>query len=55
MQSFIYIGLKSRRCVDKLKRHYKKFKVAITYTKSSLLLVAFLDLYLVVSYLQVDF
>ena len=55
MQSLIYIGLKSRRYVGKPKRHYKEFKVAITYTKSSLLLIAFLDLYLVVSYLQVDF
>ena len=55
MQGFIYIGLKGCKCIGKLKRHYKEFKVAIMCIKGSLLLVAFLDLYLVVSYLQVDF
>ena len=55
MQGFIYIGLKSRRYIGKPKRHYKEFKVAIMHIKGSLPLVAFLDLYLIVSYLQVDF
>ena len=55
MQSFIYIGLKGCKHVGKLKRHYKEFKVAIMHIKGSLLLIAFLDLYLVISYLQVDF
>ena len=55
MQGFIYISLKGCRRIGKPKEYYKEFKVAITCIKSSLLLVTFLDLYLVVSYLQVDF
>ena len=55
MQGFIYIGLKSCRCVGKPKGYYEEFEVAVMRIEGSLLLIAFLDLYLVVSHLQVDF